>query len=94
MIIQLIPQAPLVVNFELRLDNYVMVSETHKKIGQRIKDLRIKKGLSREELAFRIGVSGSYVGMIERAEYDFKISKLINIAIALDLKMKDIVSVD
>ena len=71
-----------------------MVSEIHKKIGDRIKELRIKKGISREELAFRVGVSGSYIGMIERAEYDFKISKLINIAKALNIKMKDIVCVD
>ena len=71
-----------------------MVSEMHKKIGEKIKELRIKNGISREELAFRIGVSGSYIGMIERAEYDFKISKLINIAKALNIKMKDIVCVD
>ena len=71
-----------------------MVSEIHKKIGEKIKELRIKNGISREELAFRIGVSGSYIGMIERAEYDFKISKLINIAKALNIKMKDIVCVD
>lgn len=68
-----------------------MVSETHKKIGERIKELRTKYGISREELAFRIGVSGSYIGMIERAEYDFKISKLINIASALKVKMAEIV---
>ena len=65
-----------------------------KKIGDKIKELRMKKGVSREELAFRVGVSGSYIGMIERAEYDFKISKLINIAKALNIKMKEIVCVD
>ena len=70
-----------------------MVSETHKKIGDKIKELRVKCGISREELAFRIGVSGSYVGMIERAEYDFKISTLINIASALNIRMTEIVDV-
>ena len=70
-----------------------MVTDTHKKIGDKIKELRIKCGISREELAFRIGVSGSYVGMIERAEYDFKISKLINIANSLEVKMTEIVDV-
>ena len=70
-----------------------MVSEAHKKIGDNIKKFRIQKGVSREELAFRIGVSGSYVGMIERAEYDFKISKLINIANSLDLTLQEIVDI-
>ena len=53
----------------------------------------MQKGLSREELAFRAGVSGSYIGMIERAEYDFKISKLINIAKSLDVSISELVSV-
>ena len=74
----------------LRLENCFMVSEAHKKIGENIKKIRIKQGLSREELAFRIGVSGSYIGMIERAEYDFKVSKLINIANSLNVKISEL----
>ena len=61
--------------------------------GNKIKEIRMQKGLSREELAFRAGVSGSYIGMIERAEYDFKISKLINIAKSLDVSISELVSV-
>ena len=40
------------------------------------------KKLSREEVAFACDFSGSYMGMIERAEYDFKISKLYKIIIS------------
>ncbi len=69
-----------------------MTLTARKKIGNKIKEIRIKKGLSREELAFRAGVSGSYIGMIERAEYDFKISKLINIAKRLDVSISELVS--
>lgn len=62
----------------------------HKVLGKRIKTIREQKGLSREEVAFRCGFSGSYMGMIERAEYDFKISKLFSIAKALGIDIKDL----
>ncbi len=68
-----------------------MTLEIRQKLGNKIKKTRIKNGLSREELAFRTGVSGSYIGMIERAENDFKISKLIKIAQSLDVSIKELV---
>lgn len=62
-----------------------------KKIGERIKFFRTTKGLSREEVAFNAGISGSYLGMIERGEYDFKISKLFSIAKAMDILPEDLI---
>lgn len=62
-----------------------------KQIGERIKDIRISKGLSREEVAFNAGISGSYLGMIERGEYDFKISKLFAIAKAMEIAPEDLI---
>lgn len=62
-----------------------------KKIGERIKFFRTAKGLSREEVAFNAGISGSYLGMIERGEYDFKISKLFSIAKAMDILPEDLI---
>jgi len=67
-----------------------MVVEFRKKLGKRIKELRESKKLSREDVAFSCDFSGSYMGMIERAEYDFKISKLYKIANALDVHIKDL----
>lgn len=64
-----------------------------KQIGERIKNFRISKGLSREEVAFNAGISGSYLGMIERGEYDFKISKLFLIAKALEISPEELVKV-
>ncbi len=66
-----------------------MVMEFRKKLGERIKQIRESKHLSREEVAFSCNFSGSYMGMIERAEYDFKISKLYNIAKAMDVDIKE-----
>lgn len=67
-----------------------MVLDFRKKLGKRIKQIRESKGLSREDIAFACEFSGSYMGMIERAEYDFKISKLYNIAKALDIDIADL----
>lgn len=64
-----------------------MVLEFRKQLGKRIKQIRENKNLSREDVAFMCNFSGSYMGMIERAEYDFKISKLYNIAKALDVNI-------
>ena len=60
------------------------------KLGKRIKEIRESKKLLREDVAFSAGFSGSYMGMIERAEYDFKISKLYKIAKVLDVSLSDL----
>ena len=62
-----------------------MTLEFRKKLGKRIKQIRESKNLSREDVAYACNFSGSYMGLIERAEYDFKISKLYSIAKALDV---------
>jgi len=64
-----------------------MVKDFRNKLGKRIKELREAKKMSREELAFQINVSGSYIGMIERGENDFKISKIYNISKALKIPL-------
>ena len=66
-----------------------MTDEFRKKLGNRIKQIRESKNLSREDVAFACGFSGSYMGMIERAENDFKISKLYKISKALKIDIKD-----
>ena len=71
-------------------ENIIMVLDFRKKLGERIKEIREAKGLSREDIAFACEFSGSYMGMIERAEYDFKISKLYKIAQALDVELKEL----
>ena len=64
--------------------------EFRKNLGKRIKQIRESKHLSREDVAFACDFSGSYMGMIERAEYDFKISKLYKIAKALEVDIKEL----
>ena len=58
------------------------------KFGNRVREERLKKKLSQEELAHLAGVHRTYIGMIERAEKNItlinieKISKALNISIA------------
>jgi transcriptional regulator with XRE-family HTH domain len=62
-------------------------SEKYKKIGQKIKYYRKLKGLSQEELAFRISISKSYLSKIEAPNCDkpFSLEVLFDIADALDV---------
>jgi len=64
--------------------------EYHIKLGNKIKEIREKKHISRDELGFRADVSGSYIGMIERAEKDLKTSKLFKIALGLEVSVKEL----
>ncbi|MGN0537910.1 MAG: helix-turn-helix domain-containing protein [Acutalibacteraceae bacterium] len=48
-------------------------------IGENIRELRIKKGLSQTELANQIGVGQSMIGHIERG------AKIPSLIVALDL---------
>ena len=74
----------------MRTENIIMTTDFRKALGNRIKQIRESKNLSREDVAFACDFSGSYMGMIERAENDFKISKLYKIAQALDVDIKDL----
>ena len=67
-----------------------MAMNFRKNLGKRIKEIRELKQLSREDVAFTCNFSGSYMGMIERAEYDFKISKVYKIAKALNIDIKEL----
>lgn len=69
---------------------FIMTKDFRINLGKRIKEIRESKNLSREDIAFKAGFSGSYMGMIERAENDFKISKLYKIAKALEVDIKDL----
>ena len=76
--------------WRLRVQNIIMAENFRVNLGKKIKQIRESKKLSREDVAFKSGFSGSYMGMIERAEYDFKVSKLYKIAQALEVDIKEL----
>lgn len=59
-----------------------------KTFGKKIREERMKQGLSQEELAVKAGVHRTYIGMIERAEKNItllnieKISKALGVSIS------------
>lgn len=54
-------------------------------LGERIRELRQKQGISQEGLAALAGIDRSYMGCIERGEKNITIKSLFKIADALNL---------
>ena len=55
------------------------------KYGQRIRELRKKKGLSQEALAELAGLDRSYMGHIERGEKNVTLLKIYQVSDALGI---------
>ena len=59
-------------------------------LGQRIRAIHEKQGLSQESIALASGIDRSYFGGIERGEHNVAIVNLEKIAIALGISLKDL----
>ncbi|WP_245600219.1 helix-turn-helix domain-containing protein [Paenibacillus harenae] len=64
---------------------------TVKKIGESIRLLRLKKGLSQEQLALHSGVNTSYLGQVERGENNPTIHTLEKIATGLEVPIGSLI---
>lgn len=64
--------------------------KSFKILGNNIRQARKAKGISQEELAFKVGSARNYIGCIERAEKFPSISFILDIANALDCTFSDI----
>lgn len=67
-----------------------IVSQTHKKFGERLKELRAKNDLTQEDLADKVGVDRSYMGFLERGEKNPTLEKLKLIAKAFNITLSDL----
>lgn len=65
-------------------------SKILKAFGNKVKEERLKLGLSQEELADRAGLHRTYIGMIERAEKNITLLNIEKIAKALKLNIKEL----
>lgn len=63
--------------------------EILKKFGKRVREERLKKKLSQEELATKAGVHRTYIGMVERAEKNITLLNIEKIATALEINIAD-----
>ena len=59
------------------------------RIGENLRKAREKRGLSQEELAFEAGVHRTYVGGVERAEYNVTVLTLLRFTKALGITVQD-----
>lgn len=67
-----------------------VLSVTHKKLGQRIKELRKELNMTQEDLAFKVDVDRSYMGFIERGEKNPTLSRLVEIAKTLKVSLSEL----
>lgn len=59
------------------------------KVGNRIKELRGKLGISQEELGFRSGVHRTYIASLEVGKRNISIATLEKIVNALEVSFSD-----
>jgi transcriptional regulator with XRE-family HTH domain len=62
------------------------------KFGDRVRKIRLQKGLSQEALAEKASLHRTYIGMIERAEKNITLLNIEKMAIALDVNITSLVS--
>lgn len=62
------------------------------KLGQSVRYLRLKKGLSQEELAFHAELNFNSISTFERGLNNIKIKNLYKIANALEVNLADIIN--
>ena len=60
-----------------------------KVLGQKVKELRLSKKVTQEELGFRIGNSGKQIGRVERGEHNVSTCMIYAISKALKIPIKD-----
>jgi transcriptional regulator with XRE-family HTH domain len=61
-------------------------------LGQRVRDLRKRKGFSQEAFADATGVHRTWMGAIERGERNLSFHNLVLISKALDITLSQLVS--
>lgn len=65
------------------------MNEISRLVGERIRVLRVNKGLSQEELALKAGISPSHVGKIERGEKNCTLVSIEKVLSALEITLED-----
>lgn len=58
--------------------------------GQKIRLVRMSKGLSQEELGNQSGLHRTYIGQVERAEKNISLKNIYKIANSLDVEIREL----
>ncbi len=70
-----------------------MKKEVLIRFGNKVRNERVRLGLSQEELASKANVHRTYVGMIERAEKNITLENIEKIAKALNLSISELTDI-
>jgi len=62
-------------------------------LGQRVRTLRTQRGLSQERLGDRAGLSGKFIGEVERGEKSISIDSLYRVSVALEIPLRELTDV-
>ena len=65
------------------------MSMIKEKVGQRIKELRTKQGLSQEEFAFKCELDRTYITSLERGKRNISLENLEKIAKAFNMSLSE-----
>lgn len=68
-----------------------MAKPTLEQFGVGVRALRVRRGLTQDELAARCGLHRTYVGGIERGERNISFKTLLRLADALDVSASELV---
>ena len=61
------------------------------KIGKKIREMRKLKGFSQEDFAAEAQLGRTYYGRVERGEQNISIQNLIQIALTLQVEVKELI---
>ncbi len=68
--------------------------DTRQLLGDRIKTIRLKMGLSQEEMAFRCGMQTSHIGFLERGQRNPTLDTLERVALGLGITLSELLDYD
>ena len=66
------------------------MSDVQVRFGERLREIRRKKGISQERLAGLAGLHRTYVSGVERGERNISLVNIERLALALDVAMSDL----
>jgi transcriptional regulator with XRE-family HTH domain len=69
------------------------VKHVRKNLGEHLRAVRKERGFSQQDLGERAGLSGKFVGEVERGEKSISVDSLYRIAVALDIPLRQLTDV-
>ena len=66
------------------------MDDSHLRFGARVRELRVEREWSQEDLGNRAGIHRTYIGAVERGEQNVSLTNIVRIARAFDLTLAEL----